>query len=59
MAKKTVEQMLKTAQDNEDRQRAYRIRRIKRAIDGGVFLDGELYQIEQVVFGAFGRTKLS
>lgn len=56
--KKSAEQIIADAQVREDRYRARRIADIKRAFAQASFGDGELYEIEQVVFYAFGRTKL-
>ena len=58
MAKKTVKQILDAAQAREDREYARRVSRIKRAIAGADFHNAELTEIEAIVFGAFGRTKL-
>lgn len=58
MAKRTAEQIIKSAQDREDRHRSRRMADIKRAVAQADFLEHELSQIEDVVFRAFGRTKL-
>lgn len=57
--KKTVEQIIQLAQVREDREYDHRVLRIKRAVAQSNFLDIELSQIEEVVFRAFGRTKLA
>jgi hypothetical protein len=58
VAKKTAEQIIKAAQTAEDRRYARRVADIKRAVAQADFMDHELLQIEDVVFRAFGRTKL-
>jgi len=45
-------------QARSDREKARRVARIKRAVAGADFLDWELSEIERLVFGAYGRTKL-
>lgn len=58
MAKRTAEQIIKAAQTAEERRYARRVTDIKRAVAQADFMDHELLQIEDVVFKAFGRTKL-
>lgn len=53
-----VKQFLAKAQAREDRHRAMRVNRIRRAVAGADLLDHELHGIEMIVFGAYGRTKL-
>jgi len=53
-----VKRFLARAQAHEDRDRAKRVNRIKRAVAGADLMDHELHGIEMIVFGAFGRTKL-
>jgi hypothetical protein len=53
-----VQAFLDKAQAREDRYRAQRLSKIKRAIAGAEFMDGELSMLEEIVFLAFGRTKL-
>lgn len=43
---------------SEQRVRAQRIAKIKRAICACVFRDDEIWNIEQIVFLAYGRAKL-
>lgn len=57
--KKTVEQIIQSAQVREDREYDRRLTCIKRAVAQSNFMDHELSQIEDVVFKAFGRTKLA
>ena len=59
MAKKTVERIIQLAQVREDREYIRRLTRIKKAVAQADFLDSELSQLEDVVFKAFGRTKLA
>lgn len=49
---------LQKAQAREDRERARRVSRIKRAIAGADLHDAELSDLEAIVFLAFGRAKL-
>jgi hypothetical protein len=53
-----VDAILRRAQREEDRTKANRIDRIKRAIAGSTLYDHELAAIENVIFAAYGRTKL-
>lgn len=53
-----VRAFIQRAQAREDKERVRRVARIKRALAGADFFDGELSEIETVVFTAFGRTKL-
>jgi hypothetical protein len=53
-----VKAFLAKAQAREDRERAGRVARIKRAIAGSDLMDHEIHGIETIVFGAFGRTRL-
>lgn len=59
MAKRTAEQVIAAAQVREDRYRAKQLAAIKRAISQADFLDHELRALEDIVFLAFGRTKLT
>lgn len=58
MPSKKTDALIKRIQANEDRNRARRVAKIKRAVMGADLLDHELTAIEAVVFGAYGRTKL-
>lgn len=53
-----LQAFLTKAQAREDRARASRIARIKRAVAQASFYDSELAELEPIVFAAFGRTKL-
>jgi hypothetical protein len=55
---RTAEQIIKAAQVREDQAYARRVADIKRAVSQASFMDSELRVIEDVVFRAFGRTKL-
>lgn len=58
MSSKKTDALIKRIQANEDRNRARRVARIKRAVVDADFLDHELTAVEAIVFGAYGRTKL-
>jgi hypothetical protein len=58
MPNKKIPALIKRIQANEDRDRARRVARIKRAVTSADFLDHELTAIEAVVFSAYGRTQL-
>lgn len=54
-----VDAMIRRMQAQEDREYARRVNRIKQAVAAANFHDAELTAIETIVFGAYGRTKLS
>lgn len=58
MPNKKTNALIKRIQANEDRNRARRVAKIKRAVAGADFLDHELTAVEAIVFGAYGRSKL-
>lgn len=53
-----VAAFLGRAQAREDRERVRRVAKIKKAIAGAKLLDHEIHDLEQIVFTAYGRTKL-
>jgi hypothetical protein len=59
MAKKqTVEKIIELAQVREDREWARRLAKLKQGFAQADFTAAELSALEDVVFRAFGRTKL-
>lgn len=53
-----VAAFLSKAQAREDRERARRIATLRRGMASAKLFDHEIHEIEQVVFLAYGRTKL-
>lgn len=53
-----TKKLISRIQISEDRAISRRVAKIKRAIAGASFYTHELTQIEAIVFGAYGRTKL-
>lgn len=58
MAKKTAEQIIHLAQVREDREWARRLAKLKQGFAQADFTGPELSALEDIVFRAFGRTKL-
>jgi uncharacterized protein HemX len=64
MAKKQTAQdrkvatYLAEAEARNERHREAQLAKIKQAISGAQFFDWELAELERLVFGAYGRTKI-